>query len=212
MKKVFILLALSVPFALSLCAQKTITPQVDFFAGYSYLRTNSAQGLPAGNLNGGIGSIAYNTTNHIALEGEIGAYHNNGEVDNTSITYLFGPRISYGRNKKFDPFVHVLFGVIHSAISVDKTSTLIPAHPAQPLPAPNSDGRYSASQANFAMVAGGGLDFHFTKAGYFRVGEFDYMLTRFEAPSFLTPTGPTSNRNQNNFRFSAGVGFNFGGR
>ena len=186
---------------------------MDFFAGYSYLRTNAAQGVnvPAGNLNGGLGSFSFNANEYIAGEAEFGFYHNNGQIDNTSETYLFGPRLSLGRSKKFDPFIHVLFGGIHTGLKVSNASPLIPPHPVQPLPTP-SNGSYSASQANFAMVAGGGVDVHFTKHGYLRLAELDYLLTRFEAPNFLTPTGATSNRNQNNFRFSAGIGFDFGAR
>jgi opacity protein-like surface antigen len=206
MKDVFRLLSLSSLLALPMYAQET--PKADFFMGYSYLRTNSAQGLPAGNLNGGIGSFTYNFTNTFGVEAEFGGYHNNAEVDNTSVSYLFGPRFSYGRSVRIDPFVHVLFGGMHTSVSVDTTSTLIPPHPAHLPPATN--GRYSASQANFAMVAGGGVDFHLSKGWYFRAAELDYVLTRFEAPDFLTPAGATTNRNQNNFRFSVGIGFNFG--
>jgi outer membrane immunogenic protein len=210
MKKIFCCLAVSSLFGVSMYAQGT--PKVDFFAGYSYLRSNPSQAdyIPAGNLNGGIGSFAYNLNSHLAAEFEFGFYHNNGDVDNTSVSYLFGPRFSAGRSGKFDPFIHVLFGGMHSDLSVPSTSSLIPPIPAHPLPAP-SNGRYSASQANFAMAAGGGLDFHLTKGLYFRAVQFDYMLTRFESPAFLTPAGPTSNRNQNNFRLATGIGFNFGG-
>ncbi len=211
MRKPFVLLAVSSLFAVSIYAQDT--PRIDFFAGYSYLRTNPSQAdnIPAGNLNGGIGSFAYNFNDKIAAEFEFGFHHDNGALDNTMVTYMFGPRLSAGRSKKVDPFLHVLFGGVHSAISVDATSPLIPLHPVQPLPAPTG-GRYEASQANFAMAAGGGLDLHYSNGLYFRVIELDYLLTRFEAPSFLTPTGVTSNRNQNNFRLAVGIGFNFGGR
>jgi outer membrane immunogenic protein len=212
MNKIFLLLAVSSLFALSMYAQ---TPRVDFFAGYSYLRSNPSQAnyISAGNLSGGITSISYNFNDHVAAEFDFGFYHNthNGDVDNTSVSYMFGPRISYGRSRKIDPFVHALFGGMHSDVSIDATSSLLPAHPVQPLPTPTG-GRYRASQANFAMALGGGLDFHLTKGLYFRAAEFDYLLTRFEAPSFLTPTGATSNRNQNNFRLAIGIGFNFGSR
>jgi hypothetical protein len=209
MKKILCLLALSSFFALSMYAQDT--PKVDFFAGYSYLRTNPSQAdkIPAGNLNGGIGSFAYNTTEHIAVEAEFGFYHNNGDVDTTSVSYLFGPRISYGRTKKFDPYIHILFGGIHSNTSIVSTSSLIPQPPPQPVP---SSGRYATSQDNFAMVAGGGVDYKLSYGLLFRMVQFDYLLTRFEAPAVTSPTGVTSNRNQNNFRLATGIVFNFGGK
>lgn len=211
MKNLCPLLAVSSLFAVSIYAQGT--PRVDFVAGYSYLRSNPSQAdnIPAGNLNGGIGTFAYNINDHWAAEFDFGFYHNNGAVDDTSESYTFGPRLSYGRTKKIDPFIHTLFGGMHTAVSVDATSSLVPPLPVQPLPSPKN-GRYSASQANFAMVLGGGLDIHLTKELYFRAAELDYLMTRFEAPTFLTPTGVTSNRNQNNFRFAIGIGFNFGGQ
>lgn len=205
MAQLLLFLALGSLLAPPASAQDT---PLDFFMGYSYLRTNSAQGLQAGNLNGGIGSFAYNTGEHLAVEAEFAAHHNNAEMDNTSLTYLFGPRVSYGRSRKIDPFIHVLFGGVYTAVSIDKTSALIPPHPVS-LPT-GSDRLYSASQANFAMVAGGGLNFHFASGLFVRIAELDYELTRLEAPGFLTPAGATSNRNQNNFRFSAGIGFTFG--
>ena len=66
--------------------------------------------------------------------------------------------------------------------------------------------RLGASNTNFAMLAGGGLDIKLNRHVYFRPVEASYYLTRM--PNFLT-TGDTSNRN--NFRYSAGVNFRFGG-
>ena len=67
-------------------------------------------------------------------------------------------------------------------------------------------GRLVASNTDFAMLAGGGLDIKINKHVFFRPVEASYYLTRM--PSFLT-NNVTSNRN--NFRYSAGVNFMFGG-
>jgi hypothetical protein len=62
-----------------ICAQDY--PKADLFVGYSFLRANQAQSIPAFTANGGVGTLGWNFTNHIALEAELGGYHN-GNVNN----------------------------------------------------------------------------------------------------------------------------------
>jgi Outer membrane protein beta-barrel domain len=185
-------------------------PKADIFLGYSFLRANSAQTIPAFTANGGLANFGFNFTNHIALEGEIGGYHNGNisgkQLDTTSYSYLLGPRFSLGRSRTVDPYIHVLFGVNRAATSIAASSVLIPT----PLPT-STNGRYEASQANFAMAAGGGLDVKLSRHVLLRPIQLDYYLTRFETPSILDPTGGTSNRNQHDLRFAAGLMFSFGG-
>ena len=103
MKRVLCLLTLGSIFGLCACAQEN--PKADLFFGYSFLRYNSAQTIPAFTANGGIGTFAWNFNNHIAFESELGGYHNgnvnNFHFDSTSFSYLFGPRFSYRRSKRF---------------------------------------------------------------------------------------------------------------
>jgi hypothetical protein len=68
-----------------------------------------------------------------------------------------------------------------------------------------------ASQANFAMAIGGGLDIKLSKTVILRAMQLDYYLTRFETPNLNNPAAPFSNKNQNNLRFATGLVFNFGG-
>jgi Outer membrane protein beta-barrel domain len=186
-------------------------PRADVFLGYSFLRANSAQTIPAFTANGGLFNFGLNFNNHIALEAEFGGYHNGNisgkQLDTTSYSYLFGPRFSLGRSRTVDPYIHVLFGVNRAATSISASSVLIPT----PLPTTTTDGRYAASQANFAMAAGGGLDVKLSRHVLLRPIQLDYYLTRFETPSILDPTGGTSNRNQHDLRFAAGLAFSFGG-
>jgi hypothetical protein len=193
-------------------AQEEGLPKVDVFFGYSFLRVNSAQQIPAFTANGGVSTLGLNFTDHIGLEAEFGGYFNgninNLQLDTTSFSYLFGPRVSYGRTKKFDPYFHTLFGVNRASTSVAASSILIPM---QHL-APGDDGRFSVSQVNFAMAVGGGIDIRLSKHVLLRPVQIDYYLTRFETPTFLEgPGAPTTNKNQNNIRFAAGVAFSFGG-
>ena len=55
------------------------------------------------------------------------------------------------------------------------------------------------------MLTGGGLDIKMDKHTFFRLFEADYYLTR--VPSFVTQ----KDINRNNFRYSAGVNYVFGG-
>ncbi len=53
------------------------------------------------------------------------------------------------------------------------------------------------------MAIGGGIDIPINKSFQFRPVEIDYLMTRF--------TNQFNNSSQNNFRYSAGVNFTFGG-
>ena len=81
-------------------------PKADLFFGYSMFRANSARDIPAFTNNGGLGTFAWNFTNHIAAEFEFGGYHNGNihdiRFDTTEMTYLFGPRFSLGRSRRVD--------------------------------------------------------------------------------------------------------------
>jgi opacity protein-like surface antigen len=213
MKTVLYLLALGVFSSLGLRAQED-TPKADLFLGYSLLRYNSAQTIPAFSANGGIGTFAWNFNQHFAVEAELGGYHNgnvnNFQFDSTSFSYLFGPRVSLGRHKRIDPYVHILFGGQDFHTSIAASSILI----VNPLGNVTlSDGRYKTSQNTFAMAVGGGLDIRLTKRFTLRPVQFDYYMTRFEAPSVTEPIGTTvaSARSQHDTRYAAGVAFNFGG-
>jgi len=189
------------------------TPKADLFFGYSFLRYNSAQTVPAFTANGGIGSFGLNVNDHIGLEAELGGYHNgnvnNYHFDSTTFSFLFGPRLSYGRSKKVDPYFHVLFGGQHGTSSIAADSILV----VNPLVNAPSNGRYKGSQTSFAMAVGGGIDIKLSKAVTFRPVQIDYYLTRFEAPEVVVPTDSNlkTARNQNNFRYAAGIQFTFGG-
>ena len=215
MKKCFCVFALGLTSCLGAFAQEV--PKVDMFVGYSFLRVNSDGQIPAFTANGGVMNWGFNINNHTAIEAEFGGYHNgnvnNKEFDTTSFSYLFGPRFSVGRSKKVDPYVHMLFGVNRATTSIAANSPLIPTHPITGAPTVSSNGRYEASQSNFGMAIGGGLDIKMGHKVTLRPVQLDYYLTRFETQSIEELlNGTTSNKNQNNLRFAAGVMFGFGSR
>jgi len=213
MKKILCLITLGGLFGLSVYAQEG--PNADLFFGYSFLRYNSAQTIPAFTANGGLGTFAWNFSDHIGVEAELGGYHNGNihdyQLDTTTFSYLFGPRISYGRSKRIDPYIHALFGGQNLSTSISSKSILVVNPPIYTGSTPPA--RYSVATNAFAMAVGGGLDIKLSKVLTLRPAQIDYYLTRFEAPDFTLPPGTTSPtaRNQNNFRYAAGIAFNFGG-
>jgi opacity protein-like surface antigen len=89
--------------------------------------------------------------------------------------FLFGPVIS-ARSEKATIFAHALFGDARATVD---TGTL------------------STSDNAFAMALGGGLDYNLNKNFAVRVGQFDYLPTRFGSDT------------QNNFRYATGIVFKF---
>jgi hypothetical protein len=215
MKKIVGFLTLSLIFGL--CVYAGDGPQSDLYAGYSFLRVNSAQTIPAFTANGGNATFAWNFNPHLGLEAELSGYHNgnvnNHTFDTTALSYLFGPRFSWGRQKTFDPYIHTLFGVMHASTGECCLQATLPS--VNPLPPGTTPAtvplEIRASQSNFAMAIGGGLDIKLGKTVVLRAMQLDYFLTRFETPNLHDPSLPFTNKNQNNLRFATGLVFNFGG-
>ena len=78
---------------------------------------------------------------------------------------------------KATPFVHALFGGGH--LSADESGTNL------------------FTSNGFVYAIGGGLDLNTSKNLAIRVGQFDYLGSRFESTNFK------------NFRYSAGIVFKF---
>jgi len=184
MRKLACLVGLGMLFLLAQTAAAQDTPKVDAFLGYSYVRANpETSGAPSFNLHGGSASVAYNVSNSLGLVADFGGYHVNKiggfPVDSAVYTYLFGPRLSYRRSEsKLTPYAQILFGGTHLG-----------------------RGALQAGSDNaFAMTVGGGLDANPTRHIGLRLGQVEYLMTRFKE---ATPNRVT----QNNLRFSTGIVF-----
>jgi len=200
LKKPFPVLVAGLTIGLGAYAQ---APKADLFLGYSFLRANAATNIPAFTNNGGLGTLAWNFTDYVAGEAEIGGYHNgninNIQFDTTEMTYLFGPRFSVGRYKTMDTYIHGLFGGVHLTTSIPVGVIGQPA-----------TGRIGASQDAYAMALGGGLDLKLHKNLLLRPIQLDYLMTRLQ--DFGNMGTPSQNRNQHNLRYAAGIAFTFGER
>lgn len=138
-------------------------------------------------------------------KGVLGGYN----VDTTVANICAGPRFTYWHHQsRFKPYVQALFGGAYATTSTQITlppSATLPVYP--PAVSPNTplSARLVASNSDFAMLVGGGLDIKVGKRMYVRPFEADYYLMRL--PSY---NNPNNNSNRSNFRYSAGVNFAFG--
>lgn len=214
--KCVLLTSLAVVLSIPAIAQSD-PPKVELTGDYSYVRFNpTLPRIQNRNFNGGGFDLSfflrpafgvkadlqfYGSTNFTTTFGTVvtsrgiipaGTYSANGSLK----TYLFGP-IFKARKKHFEPFGQVLFGVAH-VDAYANLSKVIAATPGATLPV-------QGNQNPFALAAGLGVDVPVGKKIAIRVADVDYLLTRLSNPL-------TSSNNQNNFRYSGGVQFRFGGQ
>jgi opacity protein-like surface antigen len=157
--------------------------KLEAYGGYYYVRFNvnasDASGNPAETFNGNGGGVQleYNANNWLGVVGEMAGYGatatTNGALVGGAFTYLAGPRVNF-RHGKVTPFVQSLFGGIWSTAGIGN----------------------SASENNFAMTAGGGVDIKVSKHVSVRPIQAEYFMTRI-------PNG--LNDRQDNLRIGAGI-------
>ena len=189
-------------------------PRAEVAADYSYARFNPAtKGTNGLSLNGGGGAFVYNINEYFGIKMDLqgygsntvnwvipispnfpngGAFHAQGNL----FTYMFGPQVKF-RSPKFQPFVSLLFGGAHSNTYANAFKTLC-------ISISTCAFHGSPSGNGFAMSAGGGVDIPINKTISFRPAEVDWFLTKINNQF----NGGSA---QNNFRYSAGVNFSFGG-
>ncbi len=135
------------------------------------------------NFNGGGGQFAYNANHWLGLVGDLDGYYTSSAFGAGLFSYMFGPRINVRGHGRVTPFAQVLLG---GARSIDTS----------PLNA-------------FAMTAGGGIDVKISRHFAIRPVQAEYFLTKF---TVAATSSIAANNLQNNFRYSAGVIFRFGGK
>lgn len=194
----------------SACAQDF--PRAEIAVLYSYSRfAPAARYTPGMNLNGGGGEVTINFNEHFGLTADLTGFGASKATftipagdplapGGATITasgnmflYVFGPQFS-ARSEKINPYFHALFGGAHSTLYANAYANCAPGLLCY--------GAGKPSQDAFAMALGGGFDVRVSRAFAIRIGQFDYLLTRF--------TNRLATNNQNNFRYSAGVVFTFG--
>jgi hypothetical protein len=177
-------------------------------ANYSYMHYVPVDNLPTANLNGGGGSAVLYFAGFFGLKVEVEGYPSQsinfnfppgsircpsgctGTAQANLFNGNFGPQIKI-RIKRLQPFFEGLVGGTHTNFyqNVHK----------------NCSGCTFGSPGDWALdvVLGGGVDIKATSHLAIRPIEVDYFLTRFI--NDLT----TGNNNQDNFRYQAGLVFDF---
>jgi hypothetical protein len=163
------------------------TSKVDLYGGYDYVRYNSSpriSGVPpseSANANGLSGQFTYNPYILLGLAAELSGYSVARQGFNTTyqIAYLFGPRVNVPRGK-ITPFAQVLLGRVWA-----------------------EDGFTFGSVTAFGMTAGGGIDLRVSRHMAIRLGQVEYLLTKF---------ADGNHNRQNNLRFGTGIVLRFGER
>ena len=158
--------------------------KAEVFGGYQYTRISFGHDTPGFNFNGWNAAVTGNVNHWLGVTGDFsGAYKSMNGDSLKQHTFLFGPTIASHSSGRFTPFAHALFGVAHLSASGSSTPTVTVG---------------GGSLNSFAMAFGGGLDVGGKKIA-FRVGQFDYIYTRFGHDEGLG--------HQNDFRYSAGIVF-----
>jgi hypothetical protein len=175
-------------------AQEASTPVAEVGFNYSYTRFNPGGNLNSYNANGGSGYVEYNLNRVVGLVADLGANNvgtvNGVSLNNTTFTYLFGPRFNW-RMSRFTPYVQTLVGGARFSNAYDPAS-----------PTPVSGGTVNS----FAAAIGGGVDVRLTNHIALKPIQVEYLMT--QLPSEFANV----NQVQNNLRYSAGVVFRFGSK
>src|SRR5262249_20043126 len=177
------------------------TPGGEVFLGYSYVRMSTDTVIGPTTVNehfefipGGVASLTGNINNWFGLTGEFGFYnlHDVGRVEGKLYTFLAGPRFAFS-HRRWTPYIQGLVGGA-------RLTSSFPTGFVSDAPFFNSKGN-DFHQNAFAAEGGFGLDWHATRHVSMRLGEIDYLFTRF--------TDRHDDR-QNNLKASAGIVFRFG--
>jgi len=189
-------------------AQSDDSPRVEFFAGYSVLRTDYEAELPnppmpvivafsgKQTLNGFNVSATGYLTEGFGLTGDFSGHFKtnslsdplagNIETHIRVFNILGGPQYKFRSNSRGTPFVRALAGAANTRARLE-------------VPSLNSTG--TASSTDFALAIGGGLDVRVSERVDLRVFQVDYN------PIFLGSRNDLGfgNRRADNVRFSFGV-------
>jgi len=197
-------------FPLTLVAQEA--PQVQVFAGYSYLRAHDS--LSEGvNQNGWDVSAAFNFARSFGVVADFSNHYGTTPrvftqigTGGKGVTFLFGPQYSYRKVPRLTPFVHALFGGMQANKFMPSSMVMGPGGGVMVVPPAGCTTIFCyESETAFAMALGGGLDVKATHHVWVRAFQLEYLRANItyanQVPAPL-----------NSLRVSAGIIFRFGRR
>jgi hypothetical protein len=224
MRKLFVLVGLVVLAGSMMMAQEV--PTAEAYAGFSFIRVNTAGNVNSFTPTGGLGSFQVNFNKNFGVVAEFGGTHKEGNsiagpdrpLEQTQFTYLFGPRVFFNKAGRYAPFFEYLVGGVHNSRSFPVPNSAIPLGFVVPRGVTVDVGatttRFRTTQNAFGMAIGGGLDIKLSKVIAVRPIQLDYMPTHF-SPLNIPGVGQVfgadnSTRWQQNLRYSGGITFRFG--
>ena len=86
------------------------TPRAEIAIDYSHLQVLKGYTI---SMNGGSASAAYNLRDWLGLAADFGGYHGYPSQSLTGETFTFGPRFTYRRFPRLEPFAEGLIGGSH---------------------------------------------------------------------------------------------------
>jgi hypothetical protein len=207
----FLLVCAAVMFTSSAFAQRA-----EVFGYYSYMQyNNTVSGFQSRAFNGGGGGFQLNINQMLGIKGEFTGYGStqwtqevtapiptpNGTIipvgtyksNANSFQYLFGPVVGV-QVKRVRPYGHLLFGQTNTTGYADLNNFNIVGGTAS----------WDGTQHPFTMAFGGGFDVSVSNRVAFRLGQLDWVLTRYTNPF-------TGTNNQNSYRYQGGIVVKFGG-
>jgi len=190
MKEWFVILVVLVLYGAARPAGAQEQPsKFEAYGGYYYARFNVNANVPGiapsatYNGNGGGGQLEYNANRWLGVVGDLGGFYatssGNGSFAGGVFTYLFGPRVNF-RRRRVTPFAQALFGGVRTTDGIAQST---------------------GTEDNFAMTAGGGIDFKVSRHVSVRPIQAEYFMTKI-------PDG--LNNRQNNLRVGAGIAVRLG--
>jgi opacity protein-like surface antigen len=206
------LLRFAVLFCVPLALLAQEAPQVEVFAGYSYLRAHDS--LSEGvNQNGWDFSVATNFARSFGVVADFSNHYGTTPrvftqigTGGKGVTFLFGPQYSYRRAPRVTPFVHALFGGMQANKFVPSTMVIVPGGGGIVVPPAGCTTIFCyESETAFAMALGGGLDVKATHHVWVRAFQVEYLRANLTYANQIPAT-------QNDLRVSAGIVVRFGRR
>ena len=199
----------------ALFTASTFAQTFEVYGDYSYMQFNpTITGINSYAFNGGGGGAQWNIVRMFGIKGDFQGYGSKQVTYNVTspiitsagiipvgtyksnfnmFQYFFGPVVNVPLHR-VTVFGEILFGQNNTNGYASLSNAII---------AGGGTIKGVATQHPFAMAVGGGFDLNLNKHIALRLGEFDYLLTRFSNPIINT-------NNQNSFRYVGGVVFKFG--
>ena len=210
-------------------------PKFEIAPGFNYQHDSPVFGTSrTSECAGGVLSLAYNITHMFSMVADLSGcemfgfndpYGVGSKVHGDAFTYVFGPRFTFRRGSRFQPFLDVNVGGEEIGVHCnngnagDACGSITPGLAPMQLPSGVSTGvtiivpknpyKTGVTENSFAATGGVGIDIGINHHIGIRLIQADYLYTRFgnSCPFAIC----SHNSQQGSFRLQSGLVFSFGG-